>query len=76
MDELSKKFDYGDMKIIVNSSGLESDFSDLRDTVAFLDNVKNSEISIEEARYKQEEFSRYLKKIRIRNKFEIQKNLG
>ena len=62
------------MKFIVNSSGLETDFSELKDPVAFLDSIKNSEILIKEAWHKQEEFNRYLKKIGIGNKSEKQKN--
>ena len=50
------------MKFIVNNSGLKIDFSKLKDPVAFVDSSKNLEISIEEARYKQEAFNRYLKK--------------
>ena len=45
--------DYGDLKFIVNSSGLETDFSGLKDPVAFLNSVKKSEELIEEARRKQ-----------------------
>ena len=62
VDELSENTDYSDLKFIVNSSGLETDFSELKDPVAFLDSVKKREISIEEAQYKQEEFIKYLKK--------------
>ena len=40
MDELSKKIDYGDLKFIVYSSGLVTDFSELKDPVAFLDSIK------------------------------------
>ena len=50
------------MKFIVSSSGVKTDFSEIKDTVAFLDNIRKREISIHEARYKQEEFGRYLKK--------------
>ena len=57
------------MKFIVNSSCLETDFSKLKGFVAFLDRIKNFEISIEEVRYKQEEFNRYLK-TRFGNKSE------
>ena len=39
--ELSKKIDYGDFKLIVNSSGLETNSSELKDPVAFLDSIKN-----------------------------------
>ena len=61
IEELSKSIDYSDWKFIVNSSGLETDFSELKDPVAFLDSIKQREVLVEEARYKQEEFNRYLK---------------
>ena len=44
-----KKIDYCDLKFNDNSSGLETDFSELKDPVAFLDSIKKHEISIEEA---------------------------
>ena len=50
------------MKFIVNSAGLETDFSELKGPVDFLDSNKKREISIEEAQYKQKEFDGYLKK--------------
>ena len=56
------------MKFIAKSSDLEVDFNELKDPVAFLDSIKKDDILIEEPRYKQEEFKRYLKKIRIGNK--------
>ena len=37
MDELSKKNDYGDLKFTVNITGLETDFSESNNPVAFLD---------------------------------------
>ena len=49
------------MKFIISSSGTETDFSELKDTVAFLDSIKKPKISIEEAWHKQEEFNGYLK---------------
>ena len=48
-----KKIDYGDLKFIANNSGLETDFSQLKDPVAFLDTITTREISIEEAGYKE-----------------------
>ena len=62
IDELLKKIDYGDLEFIISSSGTETNFNRLKDPVAFLDSVRKREISIEEVRYKQEEFNRYLKK--------------
>ena len=38
------------------------DFHELKDPVAFLDSIKKREISTKEARSKQEEFNRNLKK--------------
>ena len=61
IDELSKTIDYGDLKFVIISSDTETDFSELKDPVAFLDSIRKLEISIEEARHKQEEFNRYLK---------------
>ena len=62
IDELSKKNDYGDLKLVVNNSGLETIFSELKDPVAFLESIKKRETSVEEARHKHKEFNRYLKK--------------
>ena len=34
-----KKIDYGDLKLIVSSSGLEKNYGELKDPVAFLDGI-------------------------------------
>ena len=47
--------------------GLKPNFSELKDPVPFLDGIKQCEILIEVARYKQKEFNRHLKRIRIEN---------
>ena len=62
IDELSKTVDYGDFKLIISSSGKETNFSELQDPVAFPDSIRKREVSIEEARHKQEKINRYLKK--------------
>ena len=49
------------VKFIVNSSGLEFNFRELKDSVALLDNVRKGEISIGEQPYKQEGLNRYLR---------------
>ena len=66
--QLSKKIDYGDSRFIISSSVVGTDFSELRDPVAFLHSTRKREILIQEARHKQEEFNKYLKKIRIGKK--------
>ena len=58
------------MKFIVYSSGLETDFSDLKYHVAFVDSIKKREILIGKAQHKQEVFNRHLAKIRMGNKSE------
>ena len=74
IDELSKKNYFNNLKYIVSSTGLETDFSELKDPEALLHNIKKHKISIDEAQYKQEEFVRYLNKIRGGNKSDEQKN--
>ena len=39
------KIDYGDLKFVVNSTGLETNFSELKDPAAVLDSIKKREIS-------------------------------
>ena len=51
----------GSLKLIVNSSVLETGLGELKYLVAFLDSIEKREIWIE-ARQKQEEFNRYLRK--------------
>ena len=70
IDQLSKKLNYGDLKFIISSSGTETNFSGLKDSVAFLDSIRKRGIYIEEAQHKQEEFNRYLKRMRIGRKSE------
>ena len=48
-----------DLKQLISDT--ETDFSELKDPVAFLDNVRKRKILFEEARHKQEEFNRCIK---------------
>ena len=59
-----------------SSSGIETNFSELKDPLPFLDSKRKREISIEEARHKQEEFNRDLRKLRIGSRSEKQKSIG
>ena len=52
------------MKFIVNSSVPETDLSELKDLVAFLDSIEKRQILIE-LQQKQEESKRYLKKKKL-----------
>ena len=52
------------MNFTVNNNSDETDFSEVEDPITFLNNVKSDEITIEEAKESQEDFNKYLKKIR------------
>ena len=73
IDQFSKKNYQGYLKFIVNSIGVETDFRELKDPEAFLGSIKKPEISLEETRYKQKQFRRYLKRIKTGNKSDKQK---
>ena len=60
------------MKFTVQSSGQETDFR-IRDPITFLNLIKQNKTQIEKAWYKQEEFNKHIKQIRIVNKSEEQK---
>ena len=40
IEELTKKFDYNDLNFLVNSTGDETEFSELEDPYTFLNNIK------------------------------------
>ena len=73
IEEVTKKIDNNDFYFIVISTGDETDFSEVEDPITFLNNIKSGEIAIEEAKQSQEDFNKYLKKIRRGNTTEKQK---
>ena len=56
------------MNFIVNSTGNETDFSEVENPITFFSKIKSGETTIEEAKESQEDFNNYLKKIRKGNK--------
>ena len=58
------------MKFIFYNSGIGTNFSELKDPVTFLNFSKTNKILIEKEWYKQEDFNKFLKQIRIGNKSE------
>ena len=56
------------MNFIVNSTGDETDFSEVENRITFLNNIKSGEITTEETKGSQDGFNKYLKKIRRGNK--------
>ena len=75
IEELSKKINFDDLKYFIERSGMETGFSAKEDPITFLNNVKTNKITIEEAKASQEDFNKYLKMIRKRNKTNQQKKL-
>ena len=63
------------MKFIVEKSGIETNFSELRDPLTFLNYIKINQILVQKTQYKQE-CHKHLKQIRTGNKSEEQKNDG
>ena len=64
IEELTKKIDKDDLKPVVNSTGNETNLSRAKDPITFLNKIKSGEITIEETKESQEDFNKYLKKIR------------
>ena len=73
IEELTKKIDNNDLNFIVNSTGDETDFSEVEDPITLLDNIKSDEITIEKAKDLQEGFNKQLKTIQRGNKTEERK---
>ena len=47
------------MNFIVNSTGDETDFSEVGDPITFLSNIKTNKITIEQAKDSEEDFNKY-----------------
>ena len=73
IEELSKKIDYNNLKYTVISSGEEFEFDKSEDPILFLNDIKKGKISLEEAKNIQQDYGKYLKEIRKRNKNAEQK---
>ena len=72
-EELTNKINYDELKYIVYNSNKETDFSELKKSSSYLEDIWANEITIEQVRDKQEQFNKYLKQKRIGNKPEEQK---
>ena len=68
IEELSKKINFDDLKYFTERSGMKTGFCAKEDPITFLNNVKTNKITMEEAKASQEDFNKYLKMIRKRNK--------
>ena len=73
IEELNNKIDYDNLKYVVESSGDEYNFNEIKDAITFLDYIKKGKISIEKAKKKQQDYYNYLNTIRKGNKNASQK---
>ena len=51
IEELTKNIDYDDLKFLVYSSNRETNFIQSKYTVAFLEDIRTNEITIEQVQY-------------------------
>ena len=72
---MDNKIDYDNLKYVVERSGLEYNFNKTKDPITFLKDIKESKISVEEAKEKQNDYYSYLNAIRRGNKNASKKEL-
>ena len=73
LEELNNKIDYDNLKYVVERSGDEYSFNNIKDPIALLKDVKKGKRSLEEAKEKQKDYYNYLNTIRKINKSANQK---
>ena len=73
LEELNNKIDYDNLKYVVERSGDEYSFNNIKDPIALLKDVKKGKTSLEEAKEKQKDYYNYLNTIRKINKSANQK---
>ena len=61
------------MKCHVNNSNKETDFSELKDSITFLNKIGDGKVTFEQERNKRDAFNGYLRSIRKGHKSEKQK---
>ena len=68
IEELNNKVDYDNLKYVVEKSGEKYRFNKIKDTITFLNDIKEGKISIQEAKDQQQNYYNYLNTIRKGNK--------
>ena len=63
LEELTKKINYDDLNYIAISTDEETEFTKVKDPINFLDDIKTGNITIKEAKNKQEDFNEFLEEI-------------
>ena len=76
IEEVNNKIDYDNLEYVAVNSGKIFDFSNIKDPITFLEEIKKGKISLEEAKNIQRNYLEYLNIIRKGNKnAEQKKNL-
>ena len=57
---MNNKIDYNNLQYVVASRGKKFDFGVSEDPIALLNDIKKGKISLEEAKYKQQNYLNYL----------------
>ena len=73
LENLNNKIDCDDIKDVVERSGDEYTFNNVKDPISLLNDIEKGKISLEEAKEKQKDYYNYLNTIRGGNKSTNQK---
>ena len=73
IEELNNKIDYDNPKYVAINNNTTYNFSDITDPITFLNEIKNDEMSLEDAKTVQQYYLNYLNIIRKGNKYAEQR---
>ena len=68
IEEIDNRINYNDLNYVIFNKNMEYNFSDITDSISLLNDIKKGEISLEEAKNKQNNYLYYLNIIRKGNK--------
>ena len=68
LEELNNKIDYNNLKYVILSNGSSYTFSEMKNPITFLNEIKKGETSLDEAKIMQENFLEYLSVVRKGNR--------
>ena len=73
IEEANNEIDYDDLDYVIFKKNMEYNFSIEKDPISLLNDIKNGEISLKEAKSRQKKYLHYLNTIRKGNKNYLQK---
>ena len=75
IEEMNNEIDYDDLDYVILKKNMEYNFSIEKDPISLLNDIKNGEISLKEAKSRQKNYLHYLNIIRKGNKNSVQKTI-